>query len=218
MLAGVVAALLNGIPMRIGGVPNDGCTVRMMGCSADMRRMMWVQLKVNALYSRGEMLRDMPDEWFALPDDADMSNHLYATIAGLDASRRMERGDFAGAYDRLETMRAAGDRLIGFFRMEAACEQMTAGVLTHRSRAEIERVFPEAAERYARLYSRYMISRALTLYIWERFVRRDAEKAAEAARRVRDMAERYPVRGEAQACVELLDRAEKLKDEDYGVG
>jgi len=24
--------------------------------------------------------------------------------------------------------------------------------------------------------------------------------------------------GEAQACVELLDRAEKLKDEDYGVG
>ena len=218
MLAGVVAALLNGIPMRIGGVPNDGCTVRMMGCSADMRRMMWVQLKVNALYSRGEMLRDMPDEWFALPDDADMSNHLYATIAGLDASRRMERGDFAGAYDRLETMRAAGDRLIGFFRMEAACEQMTAGVLTHRSRAEIERVFPEAAERYARLYSRYMISRALTLYLWERFVRRDAEKAAEAARRVRDMAERYPVRGEAQACVELLDRAEKLKDEDYGVG
>ena len=226
MLAGVVAALLNGIPMRIGGVPNDGCTVRMMGRSADMRRMMWVQLKVNALYSRGEMLRDMPDEWFALPDDADMSNHLYATIAGLDASRRMERGDFAGAYDRLETMRAAGDRLIGLFRMEhagqvtmeAACEQMTAGVLTHRSRAEIERVFPEAAERYARLYSRYMISRALTLYIWERFVRRDAEKAAEAARRVRDMAERYPVRGEAQACVELLDRAEKLKDEDYGVG
>lgn len=218
MLAGVVAALLNGIPMRIGGVPNDGCTVRMMGCSADMRRMMWVQLKVNALYSRGEMLRDMPDEWFALPDDADMSNHLYATIAGLDASRRMERGDFARAYDRLETMRAAGDRLIGLFRMEAACEQMTAGVLTHRSRAEIERVFPEAAERYARLYSRYMISRALTLYIWERFVRRDAEKAAEAARRVRDMAERYPVRGEAQACVELLDRAEKLKDEDYGVG
>ena len=81
MLAGVVAALLNGIPMRIGGVPNDGCTVRMMGRSADMRRMMWVQLKVNALYSRGEMLRDMPDEWFALPDDADMSNHLYATIA-----------------------------------------------------------------------------------------------------------------------------------------
>ena len=113
-------------------------------------------------------------------------------------------------------MCAACDRLIGLFRMEAACEQMTAGVLTHRSRAEIERVFPEAAERYARLYSRYMISRALTLYIWERFVRR--EKGAEAARRVRDMAERYPVRGEAQACVELLDRAEKLKDEDYGVG
>ena len=132
MLAGVVAALLNGIPMRIGGVPNDGCTVRMMGRNAEMRRMMWVQLKVNALYSRGEMLRDMTDEWFALPDDADMSNHLYATIAGLDASRRMERGDFAGAYDRLETMRAAGDRLIGLFRMEAACEQMTAGVLTHR--------------------------------------------------------------------------------------
>jgi len=70
MLAGVAAALLNGIPMRIGGVPNDGCTVRMMGRSAEMRRMMWVQLKVNALYSRGEMLRDMPDEWFALPDDA----------------------------------------------------------------------------------------------------------------------------------------------------
>ena len=201
----------------MGGVPNDGCTVRMMGRSAEMRRMMWVQLKINALYSRGMMLRDMPDEWFRLPAEADMSNHLYAAVAGLDASRRMECRDFAGAYDRLETMRAAGDELIGLFRMEAACEQMAACVLTHCPRTEIERIFSADVERYARLYSRYMISRAVTIYIWERFVRRDGAKASEAARRVRVMAGRYPVRGEAAACVELLDWIETLDDEEYGV-
>lgn len=217
VMTGVLAALLNGIPMRMGGVPNDGCTVRMMGRSAEMRRMMWVQLKINALYSRGMMLRDMPDEWFRLPAEADMSNHLYAAVAGLDASRRMECRDFAGAYDRLETMRAAGDELIGLFRMEAACEQMAACVLTHRPRTEIERIFSADVERYARLYSRYMISRAVTIYIWERFVRRDSAKASETARCVRIMAGRYPVRGEAAACVELLDWIETLDDEEYGV-
>ncbi len=217
VMTGVLAALLNGIPMRMGGVPNDGCTVRKMGRSAEMRRMMWVQLKINALYSRGMMLRDMPDEWFRLPADADMSNHLYATVAGLDASRRIECRDFAGACDRLEFMLAAGDGLIGLLRMEAACELMQAYVMTHRPRTEIESLFSADVERYARLYSRYMISRALTLYIWERFVRRNGAEASEAARRVRFMAERYPVRGEAAACVELLDWTETLDDEEYEV-
>lgn len=216
-LSGIILGVMNGVPMQMSGIPNDGRNMLTMKRSPDMRRMLWLQLEIHALYSRGTMLRDMPDEWFRLPDGADLSNHMYTTIAGLDASRRTECRDFAGAYGRYSEMRSSGDRMIWLFRMETACEMTLLAVMLHRPRPEIEALFPADAERYARLYSRHMISRALTVYVWDRFVRHDAAKAADTAAKIRTMAGRYPVRGEARGCIELLDMAEALNDEEYGV-
>ncbi len=216
-LSGIILGTMNGVPMQMGGVPNDGRNMLIMKHSPDMRRMLWLQLEIHALHSGGTMLRDMPDEWFRLPDGADLSNPMYTTIAGLDASRRVECRDFAGAYGRYSEIHSLGDRLLGLFRMETACEMILPAVMLRRPRPEIEALFPADTERYARLYARHMISRALTAYVWDRFVKHDTDKAADTAAKIRAMAGRYPVRGEARGCIELMDLAETLNDEEYGV-
>lgn len=217
LLTGVVLGTANGIPMCRGGVPNDGYNMRVMGRDARMRRTLWLQLEINALYSRGTLLREMPEEWFGLPAGADAANYMYAGLVGLDASRRIELRDFEGARERLDLLLRQGYRLIGLLRIEAKCEMVHAAVMLRRGRREIERLFTEETESYVRRYSHYMIGRAFTLYVWERFVGRDAAKAASEAARIRTMAARYPVRGEARACLELLEWTERLNDEEYGV-
>lgn len=215
-LSGAYLAIVNGIPMKVAGVANDGYSIRIMGDDVEARRLLWVQLKANALYVRGLRYSDMPDEWFVLGEGGDLSNYLYATIVGMRAGRTVEQRDFSAAYDDLMSLRRA-DGLIELLRMEAACEMLLPAVLLHRPRTEIERIMGERELQYARSYAEYMISRAITVYVWERFVERRTDRRLKAAERIRKMASRYPTLGEATVAVELLDYMENLNDEDYAV-
>lgn len=215
-LSGVYLAITNGIPMHIGGVANDGDNIRTLRRDRRARQLLWVQLKVNALYTRGVMYRDMPDEWFEVEADADVNDYLYATVVAMHSSQAIERHDFEAAYDDLMRLRRAGG-LIELLRMEAACELLLPAVMLRRPRAEIERIMGERELQYARSYAEYMISRAITVYVWERFVERRAEQTLKAAERIRKMADRYPTLGEVTVALELLDYMEHLNDEDYAI-
>ena len=95
--AGVGFALVNGIPMRLNLVDNDGMNALELRRNPAARRAFWIQLKIAAGISRDRTLNDMPGEWFALPKDEDMDNSLVASLAAFAANRLMEAQDFDGA-------------------------------------------------------------------------------------------------------------------------
>lgn len=215
-LSGMYLAITNGVPMRIGGVANDGDNIRTLRRDRRARQLLWVQLKVNALYTRGVMYRDMPDEWFEVEADADMSNYLYATIVAMHSSQAIERHDFDAAYnDLMRLHRASG--LIELLRREADCELLLPAVMLRRPRWEVERLMSGEGEQYARLYAQYMLSRRVTLYVLERFVRRNVEAAAKEAEAIRRVAANYPSVGESRSSLEMLEYLEGLNDEDYAI-
>ena len=53
----------------------------------------WLQMKVNELQMKGVRLKDMPDEWFTLPERTD--NSMLASLAALCENRFMDMADFA---------------------------------------------------------------------------------------------------------------------------
>lgn len=215
-LSGFYLAITNGVPMRVGGVANDGDNIRRLGRSVRMRRLLWVQLKANALEVRGAGYADMPKEWFELEEDADANDYLYAAIIGMRSSRAIELHDFQSAYDDLMRLhRATG--LIELLRRETDCELLLLVVLLHRPRWEVERLLSPELEQYIRIYSRYMIGRCLTLYVVERFIKRNAEAATQVAGDLRRMSSRYPSLGGSRTTVEMLDYLEGLNDEDYAI-
>lgn len=213
-ITGVVIAAMNGIPMRMAGVPNDGYTFRTMKQEADMRRSLWVQLTVNAQYSRGRLLRDMPDEWFAIPDGADLANHMYTTIAVFDVWRHVEHRDFEAADTLLRRLHACDGRMIELFRLETTADRMFVAILRQRPKSIIRNICTESVARYLKADARHNISHALELYAWERFVEGDAEQAATRAEEIRRTLPRHHARGEATDCAELLEWMEQLPD-DY---
>ncbi len=217
VLTGIYLAITNGIPMKIGGVANDGDNIRTLKRDVEARRLLWIQLKANAVYTRGKRFCDMPEEWFALSDNADAGDYLNATIIGMRASREIERLNFEAAYTDLRRLRAAGSRLLEVLQRETACELLLPAIISHRPRYEIEALMDKRTEEYARTYANYMLSRAVTVYVYERFVKRDVKATEKALQHFERMASRYPTKGEQRSCNELMDYLKTLNDDDYAV-
>jgi len=65
MLAvGLYFGILNGVPLRVQGIDNDGMHIRNMRHDPALRTVIIRQLQINAAQGEGVRLRDMPAEWF----------------------------------------------------------------------------------------------------------------------------------------------------------
>ena len=82
-LIGAAFAAMNGVPLRLGPVDNDGCNALSMMRSSEAVRAFYIQLKANELISKGTRLKDMPAEWFVVPGDEAMRNSIVASTGAL---------------------------------------------------------------------------------------------------------------------------------------
>ena len=93
-VTGVVLALTNLLPMRVGALDNDGRNILSMKGNSEAVRALWVQLKIAALNAKGVRLKDMPEEWFSLPSRAAMGNSLCAAVRVFRCNRLMDEMKF----------------------------------------------------------------------------------------------------------------------------
>ena len=95
--AGFIIAVMNGVPMRMGTVDNDGYNAFSLTRSSDAMRSFWVQMKTNEQIASGVRLKDMPDEWFVLPRDEAMKNSMVAVVGVFACNRLMDGQRFQEA-------------------------------------------------------------------------------------------------------------------------
>ena len=73
ILIGVICVISNGIPMKIGGISNDGYNTISISRDKFIKYCFYIQLKVNGLLSKGMRVKDMPIEWFNVKEGADLN-------------------------------------------------------------------------------------------------------------------------------------------------
>lgn len=93
-LVGVLFALLNGVPLWVIDIANDGANACDLGKDQAALWAFWAQLSINAKQADGTALRDMPEEWFAMPAES-MDSAIVTTQAVLQANRLMDEKRFA---------------------------------------------------------------------------------------------------------------------------
>ncbi len=210
-VTGVLIGLLNGIPMKSGGMPNDGYNLFIAARDPLTLRSLWIQLKVNALQTRGERLRDMPDEWFDVPEDADLGNYMYAAIAGLAVGRLLDMGRIEETRPILQRMKAADSGSIAVYRMGVACESAFVEIMNGGTADSVAEILTPEVLRYAVKYSRYIMSCVRLLYVHARFIEHDDAKAAELYERAVRMASESPNKGDAASEMELIEHCRAIE-------
>ena len=120
---GLGVALLNGIPMRVGPVDNDGRNALALAKDTEAMRAFWVQMQAAAQTARGVRLKDMPEEWFRLPAAEAMQSGVTATLGVLLANRLMDQHRFREA-DELMAQLLELDSLMGLHRNMMLCDRI----------------------------------------------------------------------------------------------
>lgn len=202
--SGIFIALTNGIPMEIGGVPNDGKNILVLKKDEYSRHVFWLMLQVNGLQSRGTCLRDMPEEWFALPEQPRYGSYMHMYAALLRAGWHMDRQELEQATESLELIRPFAPNLATLYRFEWQCEMLFCELMGPRRSEEVEALYTKELQKYVGKCERYQLGKKRLLYAYALLMEKDIAKAERLWGEAQRLAERSPNTGEAKSELDLM--------------
>lgn len=125
VIVGIAYAMMNGIPMRLGSVDNDGYNLYAQTKSPAAMEAMRTQLLLSEAAARGKRLRDMPAEWFVVPDGVSLENSMVAAIAVFACNRLMDEGNYDEAEQAIRALCEQKTGMVGVHRLLLDCDRMT---------------------------------------------------------------------------------------------
>lgn len=123
-IAGIIVVVTNGIPMKIGGMANDGHNVISMIKDKDARDSFYIQLKVNGLLTEGIRMKDIPYEDIKLPEGVDYRNPINFSRIFLAYNYHLDKMDFEKAREVLEFGSKYVNDTILIYKMEFTAEKL----------------------------------------------------------------------------------------------
>ncbi len=205
-VCGVGIGLTNGIPLRMSAIDNDGMNAVSLGRSPRALRAFWIQMTVNARSADGVRLRDMPEEWFEMPEKEELGNGMTAALAVLCAERLMDARDFDAAAELIDRLCAERTAIAGIHSFLLSCDRLCCELLCARGKGE--EVQPLSRERLALMRRMKRCPAVIrTEYFCALLRERDGEKAGRLLRRFERVAKAYPYSGDIEGERELLQLA-----------
>ena len=212
VLIGAVIALMNGIPLRLGTVDNDGYNALSLGKNPDAMQAFWLQLKVNEQIAKGIRLKDMPDEWFAVPDDEAMQNSMVATQGVFATNRLMDQQRFEDADRLIAHLLEIDSGIIGLHRNLMICDRMYCELI-HDNRKEIlEEMLTREQIKFMKAMKKFP-SVVRTEYAYALLALKDTAKVNAARELFEKVAKTYPYPSDVQSERELIGIADNIARE-----
>jgi hypothetical protein len=207
--AGLMIGIMNGLPVKDFGIANDGYNVRAMKRDRQARESFLRQLNIAAFQTSGTRLKDMPSEWFVLPEGADLTNVMNAYILNLAYNRELDRLDFDAAKEVLNRLKPLHLKLPAGYRNITNLGYMFLALVNGES--------SESVERYLTKQSRLLIKSARneinllrTAYAYYLIYEKDVKASEQAYNRLKVLADRYPVPAEAEMNLMLAEYIRKI--------
>lgn len=206
-LAGLYLGLVNGIPLKISGMPNDGYNALHLGKDPVSRRAIWAQLAINAAQMEGKRLRDIPGDWFVLPGDAGPDDPLKGSVWVFRYSRLLDQGRYEEAAALRDELLKKGDKLAAVHQYALQTDRGFFDLLEGRTEQGLNILESPGIKAFCRqmkgnpgiVLVQYGAARAAGKTREADRLRAQLEKALEA----------WPYPGDAAATRDLLARAEE---------
>ena len=207
-VVGFMTALINGVPMRMGTVDNDGYNAFALSRNKAAVEAFWIQLKAVEQTARGVRLKDMPAEWFAVPTDEAMKNSMVATRGVFACNRRMDEERFQEADALMAHLLAIDSGMVGLHRNLLICDRIYIELLGECRRDVIEGMMTKEQVKFMKAMKRFP-SVLRTQYALALFLEKDTQKAEAVKREFEKVARTYPYPHEMDSERALMQIAEK---------
>lgn len=209
-IVGIVIALMNGIPLPMGMVNNDGTNTVSIAKSPAALRAFWVQLKISEATSQGIRLKDLPDSWFELPDGEDLQNSIVTTTAVFAYNRLLDAQDFDAAREKIDSLLHGTQPIIDLYRRLMICDRLYCELIGDSNAAVIDALNTKAQRKFMKSMKNFPTV-IRTNYVYALMYEHDARKAADFKAQFEKCAARYPYASDIENERELIAYAENLR-------
>lgn len=207
-VCGFIIAVMNGVPMRMGTVDNDGYNAFALIHNREAMRSFWVQMSVNGQIAKGVRLKDMPDEWFVVPSDEAMKNSMTAVMGVFACNRMIDEGQFEEADKLMVHLLSINSGIVGLHRSLMICDRMYVEMITDNRCEILDSMLTKAQKKFMKSMKKFP-SVLRTEYVYALLCERNAEKAYQIMAQFEKCAKSYPYQTDIQAERELMEIAEE---------
>ena len=204
---GFMTAMMNGIPMRMGTVDNDGYNAFALSKSKEAVEAFWVQLKVAEQSSKGVRLKDMPDEWFTVPTDEAMKNSLVATRCVFTCNRLMDEEKFEEADALMAHLLEIESGIVGLHHDLLMCDRIYVELIGQNRTEVIASMMTKEQKKFMKAMKRFP-SVLRTQYVLALLSEKDAAKAEAIKNEFEKVAKTYPYAQDIESEKNLMRIAE----------
>ncbi|QTE73904.1 hypothetical protein JS518_13570 [Clostridiales bacterium FE2010] len=208
LVTGIAYALMNGLPLRMSLANNDGRNAWDLARSPEAVRAFWTTMKMNELSARGVCLRDMPEEWFAVPDEEGMKNGITSSLGAVACSRLMEQGRFEEADALMERLLSQPNGIPGVLRKMLVCDRIYVELIRENRPEALEGLRTKDQEKFMKSMKKFP-SVLRTEYAYALLAEKDPEKAQKVMEMFEKTARTYPNPNEIEIERELMETARK---------
>ena len=205
---GFILGFMNGFPMRLGMVDNDGYNALSLGKNPAAMKSFWAQMKACALTNKGARLKDMPAEWFEIPTDEEMKNSMVAAQGVFACNRLMDEHRFAEADELMLHMLKIDSGMVGLHRNLMVCDRMYVELISENRREVIDEMFSKEQKKFMKQMKSFPTV-IRTEYVFALLYEKDSQKAEKIKVRFEKCAKTYPSQSDIQSERELMEFAEK---------
>lgn len=205
---GFILALMNGIPMRLGTVDNDGYNAFALTRNAEAMRSFWVQMKTNEQIAKGVRLKDLPDEWFAVPSDEAMKNSMVVVLGVFACNRLMDAHKFEETDTLMAHIQEIDSGIVDLHRRLMVCDQMYVEMITENRREILEGMLDKEQKKFMKSMKNFP-SVLRTEYVYALLCEKNIVKANKIKNQFEKCAKTYPYQNDVQSERELMEIAEK---------
>lgn len=204
LLTNAIIILMNGIPLKLGGIGNDGHNMIEILRNPAAKSGMIAQLRANALIQNGMRPKDMPDELFAVPEHINYKNALEISMPMMAASRLIDEMRFDEALEAFEKLYAVRSEIMPLYVKEIACELAYLRLVVGQTQ-KAEALLDKELRQYAESYRRFMSSKERLLFAIALYLDGNREKAVEIYENLNARRNNYLLRGEVMSDLALMD-------------
>ena len=206
LVTGIAYALMNGLPLRMSLANNDGRNAWDLARSPEAVRAFWTTMKMNELSARGVCLRDMPEEWFAVPDEEGMKNGITSSLGAVACSRLMEQGRFEEADALMERLLSHPNGIPGVLRKMLVCDRIYVELIRGNRPEALEALRTKDQLKFMKSMKKYP-SVLRTEYAYALLAEKDPEKAQTVMEAFEKAARTYPNPNDITIERELMETA-----------
>ena len=200
---GIAVALMNGIPMKMGGVANDGLNLLQLEKDLPGKQSFCNIFDINVRSQEGQPYTEMPEQLFALPEPLDWKNSMHVAAVLSSATRMMALHQWEEAYQLLTEACNYKDDYMKLYQLEVENMLTQVCILTGRD-DEARQHYTKEVAKYVAMHSATQSDKQLTAMAVTLALDGDRPKAEQLTQKLEANRDKYIHQSDVAMCLELM--------------